>query len=173
MRSGRGAAASPPAPAPALDEDLRRIERAVTEVLRIAASPKLHAARMQAAGLDLSRTELRFLMRLADGGARSVSKLGAELDVSQPTASRSLRDLEDAGLVARRGDQRDGRLAVYDVTATGRRVCARVDTVGREQLAAALADVPEGRRREIAYALVDLADRLRQARVPITSRRSG
>jgi DNA-binding MarR family transcriptional regulator len=40
--------------------------------------------------------------------------------VSQPTASRTLRRLEGEGLVRRRVDTSDGRVAVYDISATRR-----------------------------------------------------
>ena len=157
MRSGRGAAAPLPPP---VDDDLARIERAIADVMRVAASPKLHEARMRAARLTLSRTELRFLMRLVAGPALSVSRLGDELDVSQPTASRSLHELEGQGLVVRRADAADGRLALYEPTAKGRRVCARLDAIRRDQLAGALDDLPAARRRELAAALEELATRL-------------
>jgi DNA-binding MarR family transcriptional regulator len=143
------------------DADLARIEAAIAELLRLAASPRVHEARMRAVGLPLSRTELRFLSRIDEVGPLSVSALAEELDVSQPTASRSLRRLEDLGFVRRRGDTADGRVAIYETTAKGRRDRRRVHELMHRQLADALAEVPARRRHDFAVLMDELVTRLR------------
>lgn len=143
------------------DGDLARIEAAIAELMRLAASPRVHEARMRAVGLPLSRTELRFLTRLDQVGPLSVSALAEDLDVSQPTASRSLRRLEDLGFVRRRADSADGRIAIYETSAKGRRERRRVQEFMHGQLADALAEVPARRRHELAVLIDELATRLR------------
>jgi DNA-binding MarR family transcriptional regulator len=145
----------------ALDQDLDSIEGALAELMRLASSRRVHEARMRAVGLPLSRTEVRFLARIDDLGARSVSSLADELDVSQPTASRTLRRLEDHGLVDRRIDSADGRVAIFDISARGRHERARLQGLMRAQLADALADLPPGRRHDLAVLIDDLASRVR------------
>jgi DNA-binding MarR family transcriptional regulator len=142
------------------DADLARIEHAVGELIRLSGSRRVHDARMRAVGLSLSRTELRFLGRLDDAGASSVSSLADALDVSQPTASRSLRTLEDDGYVTRRPHSGDGRVAIYAITAKGRKERNRLVEYMHTQLADALAGLPARRRRELAAALSELVDRL-------------
>jgi DNA-binding MarR family transcriptional regulator len=145
----------------AADSDLARIEAAIAELMRLAASPRVHEARMRAVGLPLSRTELRFLARIDEVGPLSVSALADDLDVSQPTASRSLRRLEDLGFVRRRGDSADGRVAIYETTAKGRRERRRVQDFMHRQLADALAEVPARRRHDLAVLMDELTTRLR------------
>jgi len=143
------------------DADLARIEAAIAELMRLAASARVHDARMRAVGLPLSRTELRFLSRIDEVGPLSVSALAEELDVSQPTASRTLHRLEDLGFVRRRGDQADGRVAIYETTAKGRRDRRRVQAYMHGQLADALAEVPARRRHDLAVLMDELVTRLR------------
>lgn len=144
-----------------MGDDLATIEQALAELLRLSSSRRVHDARMRTIGSTLSRTELRFLSRVAELGPRSVSGLADELDVSQPTASRALRRLEDEGLVERRADSSDGRIAIYGISAEGRRHRARVQELMHAQLADALADLPPNRRHDLAVLIDDLATRLR------------
>jgi DNA-binding MarR family transcriptional regulator len=144
------------------DRDVLRIEHALAELMRLAGSRRIHDARMRAVGLALSRTELRFLARIDEVGPLSVSALADELDVSQPTASRTLRRLEEERMVRRRAHSSDGRVAIYDITAKGRRERGRVQQFMHGQLAGALADVPARRRHDLAVLMEDMATRLRR-----------
>ena len=145
-----------------VDEDeLRTIEGAVAELLRMAASPRVHEARLRATGLTVSRTQFRFLRRLEEYGPGSVSQLAEALEVSQPTASRTLAHLESEGLVERRADRSDGRVARFEVTAKGRRVNARLRDHMHLQLEEALDGMSASRRRELAVLLDELVTRLR------------
>ena len=150
-------------------DQLDRIERAIAELRRLSDSRRLHDARMRSLRLRLSRTELRFLHRLDDLGPLSVSRLADALDVSQPTASRSLRRLEDEGLVARESTAEDGRVALYDLTPKGRRTRRRVVEFAHGQLAEALTDMPEHRLQDVAVSLEALVSRLHHG-APNTSR---
>lgn len=142
------------------NEGLDRIERAMTELRRLSDSRRVHEGRMRTLRLGLSRTELRFLHRLDELGPLPVSRLADALDVSQPTASRSLHRLEDDGLVARQPGTDDGRVAVYTLTAKGRRTRRRVADLSREQLAGVLSDLSAARVKAMADALEELVSRL-------------
>ncbi len=144
----------------AKDPDVVRVEGAIGELLRLSGSRRVHEARMQATGLSLTRTDLRFLHRVDEHGQRSVSTLADELDLSQPTASRALRRLEQDGFVARRSSDVDGRVAIYEITPAGRRARARVLDVAHEQLATSIAEWSPRRRRELADRLDDLVTAL-------------
>lgn len=136
--------------------ELERISRSIGDLMRVAASERVHAARQRATGVDLSQTELRFLAVVDEAGPSPVTTLGAVLHVSQPTASRTLRRLEDEGLVRRRVDEADGRVARYDITAAGRRVRVRFEAYMAEQLDGALASMSAERRSELAALLEEL-----------------
>jgi DNA-binding MarR family transcriptional regulator len=141
--------------------ELLRIERAVGELLRLTASPRVHDALVTATGVAISRTNSRLLAYVEERGPISVSKIAAVLDVSQPTASRSLQQLEEEGLVTRESDPEDGRLVVYAVSPKGRRVRQKLRQHMHDQLAVALTDLSDDRTGEIADALDELVDRLR------------
>jgi DNA-binding MarR family transcriptional regulator len=141
--------------------ELLRIEHAVGELLRLTASPRVHEALVTATGVTISRTNSRLLAYVEERGPISVSKIAAVLDVSQPTASRSLQQLEEEGLVTRASDPDDGRVVVYAVTPKGRKARHKLRRHMHDQLAIALADLNGDRTAEIADALDELVDRLR------------
>ena len=141
--------------------ELRRIEHAVGELLRLTASPRVHEALVSATGVAISRTNSRLLAYVEERGPISVSKIAGMLDVSQPTASRSLQQLEEEGLVTRESDPDDGRVVVYAVTGKGRKARQKLRQHMHDQLAVALAELSDDRTGEIADALDELVDRLR------------
>ncbi|HVA61087.1 MAG TPA: MarR family transcriptional regulator [Mycobacteriales bacterium] len=145
------------------DADIRRIDAALSELMRLTMSPRVHEARARASGVQLSRANFRLLSTVADSGPISVSRLAALLDVSQPTASRSLLQLEEEGLLARAGDPADRRVVVYAATPAGRRTRQRLRDHMRRQLAASLASMTDARRRSLANLLEDLVGRLYSA----------
>lgn len=148
--------------------ELLRIEQAVGELLRLTASPRVHDALVNATGITISRTNSRLLAYVEERGPISVSRIAAVLDVSQPTASRSLQQLEEEGLVTRASDPDDGRVVVYAVTTKGRRARQKLRQHMHDQLANALHDLGDDRTEEIADALDELVDRLRgRQRTPL------
>jgi DNA-binding MarR family transcriptional regulator len=135
---------------------LERIAAAIGDLMRVAESDRVHALRQRATGVELSRTEIRFLALVEDRGPLPVAEIGAVLQRSQPTASRTLRRLEEEGLVRRLVDRADGRVANFEVTPAGRKVRARFQAYMDLQMEHALASMaPE--RREL---LADLLDEL-------------
>ncbi|MCU1488201.1 MAG: hypothetical protein JWN67_4947 [Actinomycetia bacterium] len=132
------------------DDPAVRISRAIGDLMRVAGSDRVHAARQQATGVDLSRTELRFLGVVVEDGALPVTELGAALHLSQPTASRTLRRLEDEGLVRRISDDTDARVARFEITAEGRAIHDRFAAHRARQMEASLAGMPPDRRALLA-----------------------
>lgn len=137
-------------------DEVQRISRAIGDLMRVASSDRVHAARQRATGVDLSQTELRFLAVVDETGPSPVTELGAVLHLSQPTASRTLRRLEDEGLVRRRVDAADGRVARYGITPDGRRLRTRFEAYMAEQLDGALETMSAERRTELAALLEEL-----------------
>ncbi len=145
------------------DDDIRRIDSSLSELMRLTTSQRIHDNRARATGVHLSRTLSRLLATVDELGPVSVSRLAAVMDVSQPTASRSLLHLEEEGYVARAGDPADGRVVMYAVTSRGRRARQRLRDHMREQMAAALEGMSEQRRGQLAELLADFVERLYHA----------
>lgn len=139
-----------------MTSDLDRIAGAIGDLMRIAGSDRVHAMRQEAAGVDLSRTEVRFLALVEERGPLPVTELGAVLHLSQPTASRTLRRLEEGGLVRRGVDRADARIAKYEVTPAGRRARAAFQGAMDRQMEQILADMPAERRGLLADLLEEM-----------------
>jgi len=138
------------------DDPAVRISRAIGDLMRVAGSDRVHAARQRATGVDLTRTELRFLGVVVEEGALPVTELGAVLHLSQPTASRTLRRLEDEGLVRRISDDADARVARFEITAEGRAIHDRFAAHRAVQMEASLVDMAPDRRTVLADLLEQL-----------------
>jgi DNA-binding MarR family transcriptional regulator len=138
------------------DDVATRISRAIGDLMRVAGSDRVHAARQRATGVDLSRTELRFLALVDEQGPMPVTELGDVLHLSQPTASRTLRRLEDEGLVRRGADSTDARVARFEITPEGRAIRSRFEDYMAIQMDGSLAAMTPDRRRQLADLLEEL-----------------
>jgi DNA-binding MarR family transcriptional regulator len=141
---------------PPATSDLDRIEHALSDLVRLTSSARLHDARVRGSGVAISRTNMRFLDAVEELGPVSVSKLATRMDLSQPTASRALAQLESDGYVERTADPADGRVAYYSVTKGGIDAHQRMRAFMAGQLAGALRGLPSGRRHELAEALTEI-----------------
>ncbi len=136
--------------------DLDRIEHALSDLVRLTSSARVHDARVRGSGVAISRTNLRFLDATLELGPVSVSKLASRMDLSQPTASRALQQLESDGYVERTTDPADGRVAYYSATEGGMAAHQQMRAFMAGQLADALRGLKAERRHEIADALTEL-----------------
>lgn len=152
---------------------VERIEQAIGELIRVSSSPRVHAERLRATGLGISSTEFRFLRTIGDRERLSVSRIAEILGVSQPTASRTLRNLETQGLVSRASVESDGRVAAYGITQRGRGVQHRLEDHMHQQLINALVDLPDVKRMQLAHQLEDLIDRLKNRPTPTSASTAG
>lgn len=132
------------------EDDLDRISRAIGAIMRVAESERVHAARQRGAGINLSRTDMRFLAAVDEHGPAPVTVLGRFLHVSQPTASRTLSRLESEGLVRQVRDDPDGRVTRYCISTTGRAALRRFRAYMKKQLDQVLSGMPTQRRRDLA-----------------------
>jgi DNA-binding MarR family transcriptional regulator len=141
------------------DPVLERIHEFMSLVIASTRSPRQRDRLQRALGLSLSETDLGALQLVHRHGPLAVSDLARRLEVDLSNASRQLRALEDQGLVARRVDPADRRVARFVVTAAGRRVLDRVRAIALNDYAVALDDWPARDRRQLA----SLLDRFREA----------
>lgn len=153
------------------DAHLSELATALNALTRLSSSVRFHEQTVAATGVRVSRSGLRFLSLVADDGPVSGSRLASALDLSQPTASRTLQSLETEGLVSRRASRSDGRVSYYTVTAKGRRALAKVHAFHVSELARALDSVEPLRRAALAESVTELVSHLRPA-VPGTDRRT-
>lgn len=143
-------------PPPALEE----LATALKALYRLSGSARVHAATVAAAGVSVTQSGLRFLSLVADAGPISGTRLAHALDLTQPTASRVLQQLEADGLVARQSSDTDARTWQYIVTPRGQKVLKGVYRYHVDQLESALSDVDAARRRALAGAVTELVQRL-------------
>lgn len=102
----------------------------------------LHALAADLADLDLTASEINALANLADGRARTVSELGADIG-SRPTTVTSVLDrLERRGLIRRGARPGDRRVVVVELTPSGHTVAARVRRAVEDLEGRALAGLP-------------------------------
>ncbi len=134
---------------PAID----RIEAALADLFELATSDRLRHRRPGASGLPISAPGHRLLHWLDGHGPASVTELARVAELTVPTASRQLHQLEDLGCVERRGDPDDGRLVVYAATATGRQAQDRFRGLIRDEVSASLAHWSADDRAELATLL--------------------
>jgi DNA-binding MarR family transcriptional regulator len=142
------------------DASLSDLAGALNDLYRLSGSARFHEETVRATRVQVSRSGLRFLSLVADEGPVSGSRLASALDLSQPTASRTLQQLEAEGLVVRQASRSDGRVSHHLVTRKGRQALEKVHRYHVSQLAEALADVDEPRRAALAGAVTELVQRL-------------
>jgi len=148
---------------PVADEE--RIDDALAALFRLAGDPRLHERRVALTGTDISATGHRLLDRLTEHGGSSVSQLASALQLTLPTASRQLQQLERMGFVARRDHPTDGRVVTYACTPAGRSAQRRFRTVIRREVRRALERWDAADRTELATLLERMvADFRRPAR---------
>jgi DNA-binding MarR family transcriptional regulator len=152
-----------PTPIPPPDDAVGVIETAITDLFRLAGSRRLHRARQQRTGTQLSRSGWEFLRRVDDLGPLRVSQLAELLDLSLPVTSRALQRPEDDGLVSRRPDPLDGRATRFVTTAAGRRTRATIQSAMHNELRDVLSGWSEGDRRCLAELLPRLVADMRAA----------
>lgn len=126
--------------------------------LHSAAIHVLRRVRVEDAASGLSASRLSALSVVVFSGPITVSDLAAAEQVSAPTISRMVRDMERQGLVERIRDPQDRRSRFIHATAEGRRLLAE----GRRRRVARLARQLEGlapaERRALARAAAVLDD---------------
>ncbi len=141
-------------------------------------SAAIHALRFVARedpASGLSAARLSALSVLVFGGARTLGELAAAEQVRPPTMTNIVRGLEQAGLVRREADPRDGRVVRLTASAKGRRVLERARERRIAKLAERLAglDVHEVERVRDAAELVEDALRPSSARPERPARAGG
>ncbi len=106
----------------------------------------------QEAGTDLGPSQVAALATIERHGPLSPSELADAERIKRPTATRILRHLEEAGLVARVRDPEDGRGSIVSITAGGRTHLKRLRARKTAYLATRLDRLPAEDRRTLERA---------------------
>lgn len=126
--------------------------------LRLAVMRLARRLRTQALG-EVSASQLSALSTLDRRGPMTLGDLSAVERVKPPTLTRIVASLEDLGLVARRVDAADRRVARVEVTARGRRLLDDSRHRSDEYVAERLASLDPDERDALARA-ADALERL-------------
>jgi DNA-binding MarR family transcriptional regulator len=109
--------------------------------LRLAITRTARRLRQEAAG-ELTPTSAATLATVERHGPLTPSEVAEIERIRRPSATRSLRSLEDAGLVRRTSDPSDGRSSLVSVTAAGRERLRRLRGRKNAYLARRMRDLP-------------------------------
>lgn len=116
------------------------------------------------AGSGLTPTRLSVLATLDRRGPIRISELASIEGLNPTMLSRVIAELAAAGLLQRVSDPHDGRAALVDATAAGRRLHKKIQNERNDVLSVLLADLDERRRDELVDALAvleEIAERLK------------
>ena len=149
---------------------LDALVRSLNDLYRLSGSARVHADTVRTTGVAITQTGLRLLQLVQDHPRISATDLAAAADVSPPTASRVLPQLEQDRYVERLASDRDGRLSHYVVTAAGTEALATVHGYHVDRLSYALGDLEPRHQEAIAAAVSDLVTRLHAAAAPASRR---
>ena len=147
-----------PSLASAADPDTASRLRAVVGKLSRRLRPTL-------AGSGLTPTRLSVLATLARRGPMRISELASIEGLNPTMLSRVIAELVGAGLLQRVPDPDDGRAALVDATAAGRRLRKKIQHERNDVLSVLLADLDDRQRSDLADAmgvLEEIAERLKE-----------
>lgn len=153
------------------DNGLDALVGALNDLYRLSGSARVHADTVASTGVSITQTGLRFLSLIADSPRISAGDLAGSADVSQPTASRVLQQLENDGFVIRHASDSDGRLSHYVTSDAGSEALAKVHRYHVDRLAFALSGASPQEQQAITAAVTQLVTRLHAA-APGTARRT-
>lgn len=142
---------------------LDELVQSLNDLYRLSGSARVHADTVRTTGVAITQTGLRVLSLIEDSPRVSAGDLAGSLDVSQPTVSRVLQQLEVEGYVVRHQSDRDGRVSHYVSTGKGRKALAKVHRYHVDRLAFALGDVEPDHQQQIARSVTELVERLHAA----------
>jgi DNA-binding MarR family transcriptional regulator len=154
--------------AAARDRNLLRIHEFTELIAASARSARQRERVLRAAGLPLTDANLAALRLVHRHGPIAVSEVARRLGVDPSTASRQLRPLEEHGLIARKNDDEDRRVAWLAITDAGRDAMAKIRAVALNDFDVALSDWSRADRARLGALLERFRIGLLEARADET-----
>jgi DNA-binding MarR family transcriptional regulator len=130
----------------AVDELMPALQR----LGRLLASRQVASRIITVAGVEVTQQGMTLLRVLLRDGRQSIATLAASAAMDLGAVSRQARLLEEAGAVRRSRSPDDGRVALLDLTAKGRRIAQRIRAVSVQHLEDALRDWSDADQRVLA-----------------------
>jgi MarR family transcriptional regulator, organic hydroperoxide resistance regulator len=134
----------------------RERQTSLIELLARAEHALARGFRAQIRDHGISSTEWRVMEALVECDGASMTELGEQVALKQPTLSKMIDRMAKVGLVERRVADEDRRRTLVHLTARGRRVVAPLLVEARAYDAAVSKSFGEAPSRELKAALLDL-----------------
>lgn len=126
--------------------------------------PFIRFLREGLAQVGMSPARFQLLQALREDGPQSMVDLAGALSVTKRNVTTLVDGLETAGLAARRPHPTDRRSTLVELTAEGAALAAQAAQVQRRHLEGLLARLDAGRREDMARALLELVDAMKETR---------
>lgn len=139
------------------DPALVKVDEALLTLGRPAHLRRIGERVRAGAGLPLDRAAYPLLGGIAECGPIRLSDLAERLGVQVSTASRQVKDLEQAGLVARTRDPGDARVSLLALAPAGKEALVKLRASWRQALTDILESWPDADREALARLLGRLA----------------
>jgi DNA-binding MarR family transcriptional regulator len=139
---------------------VEELSAALQRMGRMLASRQVASRIISVAGVEVSQQGMTLMRVLLRDGKQSIATLAAAAAMDLGAVSRQVRLLEDAAAVRRTRSPEDGRVALIELTASGRRVAERIRAVSVRHLEDALAGWSEHDERTLARLMQRLVDDL-------------
>jgi DNA-binding MarR family transcriptional regulator len=136
------------------------VERSLEQLFRLTVNRRMHQRQTEAVGAEVTRAGYAILRCLDDAGELSLGDLARDCSMDPGAASRQVRQLEDAGLLARAGTD-DGRVVVLRPTARGRDVYRRIVAIRSAHMSEVLAGWTATERAQLSQLVDRLVDDLK------------
>jgi DNA-binding MarR family transcriptional regulator len=127
---------------------------------RLLASRQVASRITSVAGVDVGQQGVTLLRVLLREGEQPIAVLATAAAMDLGAVSRQVRILEDAGVLRRSRSRDDGRVALVELTAEGRRMAERIRAVSVRHLEEALRDWSATDERMLARLMQRLVDDL-------------
>ena len=137
---------------------LRRMDRSLTRIARIALGRQAARHRAERSGITLSRPAITILACLRVRGPMRLSDLARDADLEPPLVSREVRGLVDDGYVRRSAHPTDGRVGIVELTDLGRATSETYRAVADEITAEVFARWSAAEIKQLAAQLERVAD---------------
>ena len=141
-------------------EPVEELMVALQRLGRLLASRQVASRITTVAGVDVTQQGVTLLRVLLREGKQPIAVLATAAAMDLGAVSRQVKLLEDAGALRRSRSSDDGRVALVELTAEGRRIAERIRAVGVQHLEEALRDWSATDERTLARLMQRFVDDL-------------
>jgi len=148
-----------------MEKDLEALEQAMSQLHRAMSRHRAWENIAHEAGINLDRTSAVILQLLAcpANADCQLHEIAEKLSIEAPSVTRKVQLLEQAGLLKKEVDKKDGRAYRLQLTTRGIDISKRLKTVKRENLKKTLTDWPPAERQKLAKLIQKFADSITSA----------